>query len=81
MQLPLYVKHAAKAAGVQVWFANRVITKLWNSERGDQPITFGGWYWHQKKGRRVVSTDDEGPFRSESAAWRDAWKKLQLRTE
>ena len=39
---------------------------------------FCGWYWHRQKGGRVVQTDVDGPFSSESAAVRDAYVKLQL---
>lgn len=71
---------AVKRAGVNVWFANRSVTKLWNGERNDHElIRFGGWYWHQIVKGRVISTDEEGPFKSRSAAMRDAYLKLQLR--
>lgn len=80
MRLSDDVLLAIKKAGVETYFANRSVTKVWNSERDeDDLLRYGGWYWHQFKGRRVVSTDEEGPFRSRSAALRDAYVKLQLR--
>lgn len=80
MRLSDSVMEAVKRAGVRVYRANRVTTKLWNSDRdvGD-PVRFCGWYWHQHKNGRVVQTDEDGPFSSESAAIRDAYIKLQLR--
>lgn len=69
-----------KKAGVQVYYADRRITSLWNRERDEgDPVQFGGWYWHRKRGNVVVDTDADGPFRSQMAAIRDAWKKLQIR--
>lgn len=80
MRLSNGILDAAKAAGVEVYFADRTTTKVWNKSRHTgEPLQYGGWYWVQKKGRLVVSTDTEGPFRSESAAVRDAFVKLQLR--
>lgn len=69
-----------KREGVRVYYADRRMTALWNRDRHDgEPVQFGGWYWHRTKAGRVVDTDVDGPFRSQSAAIRDAWKKLQLR--
>jgi hypothetical protein len=69
-----------KKAGVTVYFANRSTTKAWNGNRGDgEPLRYGGWYWMRTVKGRVVQFDEDGPFRSESAAIRDAYIKLQLR--
>ena len=79
MRLPDKVLAATKKAGIITYFADRRITKFWNSEKDrDEPIKYGGWYWHRQVKRKVVSTDEEGPFRSQSAAIRDAYIKLQL---
>lgn len=79
MRLPDEVLSAVENAQVQVYFADRRTTKVWNKTRlsGD-PIQYGGWYWHRTYRGKVVETDTEGPFRSESAAMRDAYVKLQL---
>lgn len=80
MRLSDAVLETVKKAGVRAYKANRETTKLWNSDRNPgEPVKFGGWYWHQFKNGRVIQTDEEGPFSSESAALRDAYVKLQLR--
>lgn len=80
MRLTDAVIDALRKAGVEVYFADRTVTKVWNEYREDgNPVQFGGWYWYQSKNGKVISTDEEGPFRSKSAAMRDAYVKLQLR--
>lgn len=80
MRLPKSVIIKLEKSGVKAYFANREITKTWNSERyTGEPIHYGGWYWHRTVKGRVVDSDEEGPFKSESAALRDAWRKLQIR--
>jgi|GEM_PF-1629513 len=82
MRLSDDVLEAVKRAGVVAYFADRRVTKVWNSDKEmREPIRFGGWYWHRVVKRRVINTDEEGPFRSRSAALRDAFIKLQLRTD
>ena len=72
---------SVKKAGIEVYFAGRDTTKHWNSQRGaKEPTHYGGWYWMRTLKGRVIQMDEEGPFRSESAAIRDAFVKLQLRT-
>jgi hypothetical protein len=71
---------SVKKAGVEVYFVDRRITKMWNKDRGDDPTFFGGWYWNRKVRGKIVETDKEGPFRSSMAAYRDAYAKLQLRS-
>ena len=71
---------AVKKAGVIVYFADRRITKVWNGTRVElEPLRYGGWYWMRELKGRITTTDEDGPFRSESAAIRDAYMKLQLR--
>lgn len=81
MKLSDAVIGAVKGAGVTVYFANRSTTKAWNEIRGDgDPCRFGGWYWYRTQKGRVTQTDDtDVPFRTQSAAIRDAYVKLQLR--
>ena len=69
-----------KQAGVTVYYADRRVTTVWNKGRDNgDPAHFGGWYWNRSKGRQVLETDTSGPFKSQSAAVRDAYMKLQLR--
>ena len=71
---------AVKKSGVKVYFASRNTTKVWNQARlSDEPLRYGGWYWMRTQRGRVTETDEDGPFRTESAAIRDAFVKLQLR--
>ena len=82
MRLSDEIIEAVKHGGVVVYFADRTTTKVWNKSRvSGEPIQYGGWYWHRTEKGRVVETDTEGPFRSESAAIRDAYIKLQLRSK
>jgi hypothetical protein len=69
-----------KKSGVKVFFANRRTTTVWNSTRlVGEPLRYGGWYWMRSQRGKVVAMDEDGPFRSQSAAIRDAFVKLQLR--
>lgn len=79
MRLPDAFIEAVKKAGVEVYFADRRMTKTWNNVRLDgEPLLYGGWYWQREKRGRVVAHDEDGPFRTESAAIRDAYVKLQI---
>jgi hypothetical protein len=72
--------NTVKEAGVKVFFANRRTTNIWNSGRlAKEPLRYGGWYWMRSQRGKIVAMDEDGPFRSESAAIRDAFVKLQLR--
>jgi hypothetical protein len=80
MRLPGQFIRSVEKAGVEVFFAGRHTTKVWNSLRLEgEPLRYGGWYWVRKAKGRIVATDEDGPFKSESAAIRDAFLKLQLR--
>lgn len=80
MRLPNSVIRGAKEAGIHVYFTDRNTTRVWNKSRQTgEPLQYGGWYWTRTERGRVVETDSEGPFRSESAAIRDAFVKLQIR--
>lgn len=82
MRLSDSILLSVKKAGVEVYFVDRRIAKVWNGNRDrEEPIFFGGWYWNRKSKGRIVETDKEGPFRSSMAAYRDAYAKLQLRAE
>ena len=80
LRLPDDFIETVKKAGVKVYFASRNTTKVWNGTRLEgEPLRYGGWYWMRSQRGRVTETDEDGPFRSESAAIRDAFVKLQLR--
>lgn len=80
MRLPGQIIQSVKKAGVEIFFAGRHTTKVWNSLRLEgEPMRYGGWYWVRKARGRIVATDEDGPFKSESAAIRDAYLKLQIR--
>lgn len=80
MRLPGRITQSVKKAGVEIFYAGRHTTKVWNSLRLEgEPMRYGGWYWMRKARGRIVATDEDGPFKSESAAIRDAYLKLQIR--
>lgn len=80
MRLSNRVTGAVDNAGVEIYFADRHTTKVWNGLRlQGEPLRYGGWYWMRKSKGRSVQADEDGPFRTESAAIRDAYVKLQLR--
>ncbi len=80
MRLPTNFINQVKKSGVKVYFAGRTTTKVWNGTRiKGEPLRYGGWYWERTQKGKVVAVDEDGPFRSESAAIRDAFVKLQLR--
>lgn len=62
--------------GVEVFFVPRAATKWWNARRRDpktEIALLGGYYWAQGR-------EEHGPFRSASAAWRDAYYRRVART-
>ena len=80
MRLPNKIQNAVHRDGIEIYFANRQTTKVWNGLRlQGEPLRYGGWYWMRKSRGRIVDTDQDGPFKSESAAIRDAFVKLQVR--
>lgn len=73
---------ACKKAGIKVHFADRTHIKYLNDLRiSDEPGNYGGYYWTRVQKGKVIDTDQSGPFRSESAALRDAFMRLQLQKE
>lgn len=56
--------------GARIFYLSYAACRRWAENRDpDQPLVFSGWYW-SKGGREA------GPFKSQSAAWRDAWYQL-----
>lgn len=53
---------------IKTFFVAREITKWWNARRADKHTIalLGGWYWENGQ-------DEAGPFRTQSAALRDAY--------
>lgn len=60
---------------VTVFYLPYATTRYWAENRAKgEPLVFSGWYW--AKGPR-----EAGPFKSRSAAYRDAWfHMVQRRT-
>lgn len=82
MRLPDAVIAACKKAGIKTYYADRRHIRYLNDLRiSDEPGNYGGWYWQRTKGGKVIETDTSGPFRSNSAALRDAFMRLQLQRE
>ena len=46
------------------------VCRYWNADRKrGEPLVFSGWYWAHENIER-------GPFKSQSACYRDAWYRL-----
>lgn len=57
----------ATSDAVQVFYVNYAVTRLWAERREKgEPLVFSGWYW-------ANGTREGGPFKSQSACYRDAW--------
>jgi hypothetical protein len=56
---------------VRVFHLPKPIAQYWNERRdkGD-PVVFTGWYWC------IGAEREAGPFKSMSAAYRDAWFRV-----
>lgn len=74
MWLPRSVIEAVNENIDEVFLVNYATTKIFNEKRSPgTPLVFSGWYWARGK-------QEGGPFRSQSAAYRDAWYKFCSRT-
>jgi hypothetical protein len=63
----------AGETGVKVFYVSYQATRRWAVERdAGEPLVFSGWYW-------ALGAREAGPFKSRSAAWRDAWYRLAQR--
>jgi hypothetical protein len=77
--LPKNVVGAVDRKKVKVYFADRTMTKFWNERRNRDDLRFfGGWYWYIETNGRAEETEN-GPYKTESAAYRDAFLSLSLR--
>jgi hypothetical protein len=59
-----------RALDARVFYLSYAACRRWaeNRDKGE-PLVFSGWYWANDK-------REAGPFKSQSAAWRDAWYQL-----
>lgn len=61
---------------IDVFEARRDVTEFWNQRRGTtEPRFFCGWYWYTKRN----PNDLNGPFKTNSAALRDAYVRVSLK--
>ncbi len=57
---------------VKVYYLSQQISQWWNARRSPEDLyTFCGWYW-------VRGAQESGPFRTRSAALRDAYYQFVL---
>lgn len=78
--LPYSVVEAVERAGVRISRMDRRTALIHNHHRrrGEMP-RYVGWYWQRIIRKRVVETDQLGPFPCWSAAVADAFRALGLR--
>lgn len=73
MWLSAAVLHDASETGARVFYVSYAATRRWAETREPgEPLVFSGWYW-------TLGAREAGPFKSQSAAWRDAWYRLARR--
>jgi hypothetical protein len=61
---------------VRVFNLPRPIATYWNARRDKgEPVVFTGWYW------TIGASREAGPFKSRSAAYRDAWFRVVQEVE
>lgn len=69
-------------AKVEVFYADRGMTKFWNERRGRRELRFfTGYYWYLRSRANKALTAEHGPFRSRMAAYRDGFYQMQLRVD
>lgn len=67
----------ATSTKVEVVYVDRDTSRWWNGRRRpEDTAVFCGWYWIEPRSR-----EEAGPFRSRSAAYRDAYYRFVLRRE
>lgn len=70
MWLPDSVLSDVRALDARIFYLSYSACRRWAEHRDKgEPLVFSGWYW--SLGKR-----EAGPFKSQSAAWRDAWYQL-----
>ena len=79
MRLPAFALRSLSSRRVETFYANRGTVQFWNERRMKGELRyFCGWYWYAKDRKGRAETQECGPFRTETAALRDAYQKLQL---
>ena len=80
MRLPDYVIDAVQNAKVNIYFADREFYRRWRATKGASDLTvYSGYYWNRVTREGAIDIDEHGPFRSQMAAIKDAYIRLQLR--
>lgn len=73
--LKQHVTTETEAAGVTIAYVGATLAKWWNGRRKQGEVcTFSGWYWFRKG-------EEGGPYKSPSAAHRDAYYRFVLNRE
>lgn len=77
VRLPDTIIEELRKHKVEVFEASRITTSFWNERRGPKdPRFYGGWYWYTKSNTQTIN----GPFKTLSAAYRDAFVRVVLRS-
>jgi hypothetical protein len=80
MRLPDYVIDSVQNAKVHIYFVDREFYRRWRATKGASDLTiYSGYYWHRITREGSIVIDEHGPFRSQMAAIKDAYMRLQLR--
>lgn len=80
MRLPDYVIDSVKNAEVHIYFVDREFYRRWRATKAASDLTiYSGYYWHRITRKGSIEIDEHGPFRSQMAAIKDAYVRLQLR--
>jgi hypothetical protein len=77
MRLSTMVLRRLEDHSVETFHATRETTRFWNEHRSArEPRFFCGWYWYSRHDTHMI----HGPFKTWSAACRDAYIKMVLRS-
>lgn len=77
MRLPDHIEKDIKDHAIDTFEASRWTASYWNERRNArEPRFFCGWYWYAKHTANTIN----GPFKTRSAAIRDAYVRLVLRS-
>jgi hypothetical protein len=77
--MPNAIYDAVDNREIRVHFVGRVAARYWNDRRGPDDLrVYTGWYYYYESNGKAASID-HGPFRSKSAAYKEAFLKEGLR--
>jgi hypothetical protein len=80
MWLPKSVVEVVSRARIKVFYADRGMTRFWNDNKAPKDLRyFTGWYWYVKSRNGRAESEEHGPFKTKSSAYRDGYYKMQLR--